>query len=315
MSAGAFEDDGDVVIEMDLLPPRWADISDEVTELLADVAKKSQKLEKLHQKHVLPGFDDEEAKQREEDEIEDLTQEITKGFHKCQNAIQRIEYMVRESRQQGGISKGEEVMAKNIQISLAGRVQEASAGFRKKQAAYLKSELTYSKSCCSKSNCSKYLMHLLTPDCRTPRTKRNELPPDGTSCPQIPRLHRPLAHGIRRRQSVLTISPPTNLTKTAHLQRCSNNAPRARNQRHSPRHHRARRHLQRATEHGHRPRHDAGPDRLQCGEDGYGCQGGGQGVNGCNGIPEEDDEAEDHSAVDPAGGWHVYFVVGEAEEA
>ena len=30
-------------------------------------------------------------------------------------------------------------MARNIQISLAGRVQEASAGFRKKQSAYLKS--------------------------------------------------------------------------------------------------------------------------------------------------------------------------------
>jgi syntaxin 16 len=47
--------------------------------------------------------------------------------------------MVRESKQQGRISKGEETMARNIQISLAGRVQEASAGFRKKQSAYLKS--------------------------------------------------------------------------------------------------------------------------------------------------------------------------------
>ena len=34
MSAGAYEDDGDVVIEMDLLPPRWLDIQDEVTEYL-----------------------------------------------------------------------------------------------------------------------------------------------------------------------------------------------------------------------------------------------------------------------------------------
>jgi syntaxin 16 len=139
MSAGAFEDDGDAVIEMDLLPPRWADISDEVTELLAGIASKSQKLEKLHQKHVLPGFDDEEVKRSEEGEIERLTQDITRGFHDCQKAIQRVEQMVRESKQQGGISRGEETMAKNIQISLAGRVQEASAGFRKKQSAYLKS--------------------------------------------------------------------------------------------------------------------------------------------------------------------------------
>ncbi len=139
MSAGAFEDDGDAVIEMDLLPPRWADISDEVTDYLTDIAAKSQKLEKLHQKHVLPGFDDEEVKQNEEGEIESLTQDITRGFHDCQKAIQRVEQMVRESKQQQGISRGEETMARNIQISLAGRVQEASAGFRKKQSAYLKS--------------------------------------------------------------------------------------------------------------------------------------------------------------------------------
>jgi syntaxin 16 len=139
MSAGAFEDDGDAVIEMDLLPPRWADVSDEVTELLTDIAGKSVKLEKLHQKHVLPGFDDEEVKKTEEGEIEKLTQDITRGFHECQKAIQKVEQMVRESKQQGGISKGEETMARNIQISLAGRVQEASAGFRKKQSAYLKS--------------------------------------------------------------------------------------------------------------------------------------------------------------------------------
>jgi syntaxin 16 len=140
MSAGAFEDDGDVVIEMDLLPPRWADISDEVTEYLTDIAAKSVKLEKLHQKHVLPGFDDEEVKRHEEGEIESLTQDITKAFHDCQKAIQRIDQTVKDSRHQGGISKAEEAMAKNIQISLAGRVQEASAGFRKKQSAYLKSK-------------------------------------------------------------------------------------------------------------------------------------------------------------------------------
>jgi syntaxin 16 len=128
---------------MDLLPPRWADVSDEVTELLVDIARRSQKLEKLHQKHVLPGFDDEDVKKAEEAEIEKLTQDITRGFHDCQKAIQRIEQMVRESKQQGGISRGEETMAKNIQISLAGRVQEASAGFRKKQSAYLKSMIHY----------------------------------------------------------------------------------------------------------------------------------------------------------------------------
>lgn len=139
LSAGAYDvDDGDAVIEMDLLPPRWADASDEVSELLADIARKSQKLERLHQKHVLPGFDDEETKKDEEREIEQLTQSITKGFHDCHRVIQRIEQMVREGKHNGQMSRADEVMAKNIQINLATRVQEASANFRKKQSAYLK---------------------------------------------------------------------------------------------------------------------------------------------------------------------------------
>ncbi|KAL8954278.1 MAG: hypothetical protein Q9183_007222, partial [Haloplaca sp. 2 TL-2023] len=139
MSAGAFEDEtGDAIIEMDLLPPRWIDIQDEVTEILGTIAAKSVDLDRLHQKHVLPGFEDEDVKKEEEDRIERLTQDITRGYHDCQRSIQRIEQMVRDSRNQGGVSKGDETMARNIQISLAARVQESSAGFRKKQSNYLK---------------------------------------------------------------------------------------------------------------------------------------------------------------------------------
>ena len=157
MSAGAFEDDGDAVIEMDLLPPRWTDVQYEITELLGEIAIKSADLERLHQKHILPGFDDEDVKREEEATIERMTQEITRGFHKCQKAIQKIEIMVRDAKKQGGVSKGDETMARNVQISLATRVQEASAGFRKKQSHYLKSwhlqnsihltRLTESKNC------------------------------------------------------------------------------------------------------------------------------------------------------------------------
>ncbi len=142
LSSGAYDvDDGDAVIEMDLLPPRWADVSDEVAELLADIASKSQKLERLHQKHVLPGFNDEEAKKAEEGEIERLTQAITRGFHECGRCIQRIEQMVREGKANGQMSRADETMAQNIKVNLATRVQEASAGFRKKQSAYLKSKM------------------------------------------------------------------------------------------------------------------------------------------------------------------------------
>lgn len=129
-----------MVIEMDLLPPRWVDVQEEVSDLLAEIAQKSSQLDKLHQKHLLPGFGDEDVRRQDEGVIERLTQEITRSFHDCQRAIQRIEVMVRESKQQGGVSSGEETMAKNIQISLAARVQEVSARFRKKQSMYLKSK-------------------------------------------------------------------------------------------------------------------------------------------------------------------------------
>ncbi|KAL8645145.1 MAG: hypothetical protein Q9210_006874, partial [Variospora velana] len=138
MSAGAFEDEGDAVIEMDLLPPRWVDVQDEVTEILGTIAAKSADLDRLHQKHVLPGFEEEDVKRAEEDRIERLTQDITRGFHDCQKAIQRIDIMVRDSKRQGVVSRGDQTMARNIQVSLASRVQEASAGFRKKQSNYLK---------------------------------------------------------------------------------------------------------------------------------------------------------------------------------
>lgn len=128
------------MIEMDLLPPRWADISDDVTELLAKIATKGQSLDKLHQKHVLPGFNDDEAKKAEEAQIERLTQEITRGFHDCHRSIQKIEQLIREGKQFSTLTSAEETIAKNIQISLATKVQDASSNFRKKQSTYLKSK-------------------------------------------------------------------------------------------------------------------------------------------------------------------------------
>jgi syntaxin 16 len=138
MSAEPYGDEGDAVIEMDLLPPRWLDIRDEVSEKLDDITKNMTALEKLHQKHVLPGFDDDAVKKREERDIEQMTQGITKGFQSCQKSIKKIEGMVREAQQLDNISRAEEVMANNLKISLATRVGDISALFRKKQSSYLK---------------------------------------------------------------------------------------------------------------------------------------------------------------------------------
>lgn len=138
-----------MVIEMDLLPPRWIDVQDEVSELLSEIAQNSSQLDKLHQKHLLPGFGDEDLRKQDEGAIERLTQDITRSFHECQRSIQRIEVMVTESKAQGTVTSGEETMAKNIQISLAARVQEASARFRKKQSTYLRSKLEIKCNACA----------------------------------------------------------------------------------------------------------------------------------------------------------------------
>lgn len=138
MSGGAY-DDRDAVIEMDVLPPRWLDIQDEVSRLLDTISSQMTRLDGMHSKHVLPGFEDEAIKQREERDIEKLTQDITRGFQSCSRAIKRIEHMSKDSKQRGDVSQAEETMARNLQISLASKVGDVSASFRKKQSNYLKS--------------------------------------------------------------------------------------------------------------------------------------------------------------------------------
>lgn len=138
MSAAGGED-GDAIIEMGALPPRWADIQDQVTDLLEGVQRKMKQLDPLHAKHVLPGFEDDKVKKREEREIEGMTQDITRDFQACQSKIKRVAALVKQEKQKpNGISKAEETMAHNLQISMATKVGEVSAVFRKKQSAYLK---------------------------------------------------------------------------------------------------------------------------------------------------------------------------------
>ncbi|GAB1743404.1 hypothetical protein NU219Hw_g9240t1 [Hortaea werneckii] len=131
----------DAVIEMDLLPPRWLDIQDEINTILSEVGSKMKKLDQLHAKHVLPGFDDESVKAQEEREIESLTQDITRAFTTSQTRIRKISTYLRDQQTQSNgqpISQADAKMATNLQTSLAARVGDVSIAFRKKQSAYLK---------------------------------------------------------------------------------------------------------------------------------------------------------------------------------
>ncbi|RPD78361.1 hypothetical protein L226DRAFT_531706, partial [Lentinus tigrinus ALCF2SS1-7] len=135
-------DPGHISIDAQL-PPKWVDIGDQVKEILAGIQTKIAALDKLHAKHVLPGFSDRSA---EEKEIESATTDITKDFRQCQTLIQRIGSVPNHSfppSQAGGSHHHHELAAKNVQRGLAAKVQELSATFRKKQRVYMDSESSY----------------------------------------------------------------------------------------------------------------------------------------------------------------------------
>lgn len=120
----------EIAIEMDVLPPSWVDVSEEVDELLAEVKGKITRLQVLHKRNILPGFDD---RTHDERQIEELTYDITSTLHQCQGLIKRFEQMTA-----GASTPAEQKMSANMKISLATRVQEMSTTFRKMQSNYLK---------------------------------------------------------------------------------------------------------------------------------------------------------------------------------
>ncbi|KAF9944737.1 hypothetical protein BGZ70_004391 [Mortierella alpina] len=122
-------DSAETTIELMMLPPKWVDIVDEVDEELNRIKANIQRLDAMHKKHLLPGFDD---RIQEERDIERLTDEITQQFHASQKRIKRINA---ESRQSS--SNQEQIMSRNVQMSLAQKVQDASAIFRQKQNTYM----------------------------------------------------------------------------------------------------------------------------------------------------------------------------------
>ncbi|KAI9341267.1 t-SNARE [Zopfochytrium polystomum] len=122
----------EVALEMSVLPPKWVDIVDEVDEDIDLIKNKMLELDALHKKHLLPGFDDRIG---DEQSIERMTGQITAMFTKCQRKIKRIEDETRQAADSG--SRQAAVLGKNIQTSLAVKLQEVSSAFRKAQGAYL----------------------------------------------------------------------------------------------------------------------------------------------------------------------------------
>lgn len=121
-----------IAIEMDVLPPAWLDISDQIDSVLEEIDEKVTKLGVLHKKNALPGFDD---RADEEKQIEQLTYEITSDLHQCQSLIKRFESQTHNTNEKEAEAK----MAENMKIRMATKVQATSTSFRKMQSNYLKS--------------------------------------------------------------------------------------------------------------------------------------------------------------------------------
>lgn len=108
-SRGLMQDSAsDVVLNMELLPPKWVDIAEKVDAIVINIRPKSMyylllllvsrlqansqssgppspyyivaQLDKLHAKHVLPGFNDRSAEERE---ISAITGDITRVRHRA----------------------------------------------------------------------------------------------------------------------------------------------------------------------------------------------------------------------------------------
>ncbi|KAK7057175.1 syntaxin-like t-snare protein tlg2 [Favolaschia claudopus] len=127
---------GHTALDLDL-PPKWVDISEQVQDILADTQAKITALEKLHAKHVLPGFTDRSSEERE---IEAATTDITKDFRRCQALIQRIgtqPHSFPPTHPDAQPNTHSALAAKNVQRGLAAKVQDLSATFRKKQRVYM----------------------------------------------------------------------------------------------------------------------------------------------------------------------------------
>ncbi|KAI7823159.1 t-SNARE [Kickxella alabastrina] len=108
-------DDGEMVIELAHLPPRWVDLVDDFNEQMDDISRKIKRLEAMHKNTCC--------------RINMLTHDITAQFQSCGGLVRSIGQYQAFGQEQ--------VVGKNIQSSLALRLQELSSAFRTSQSTYL----------------------------------------------------------------------------------------------------------------------------------------------------------------------------------
>mmetsp|Transcript_7749 Transcript_7749/g.25731 ORF Transcript_7749/g.25731 Transcript_7749/m.25731 type:complete len:327 (+) Transcript_7749:85-1065(+) len=108
------------------MPPGWVDASERVQTGMEQIRIKMAELKRHHDRSLLVTFDDVAD---DTPHIEVLTQEITRLFKRCEEAVRQLT---------GGTGGGQEIkVRKNVQISAATSLQKLSMEFRKMQKEYL----------------------------------------------------------------------------------------------------------------------------------------------------------------------------------
>ncbi|KAI9561887.1 hypothetical protein GHT06_012849 [Daphnia sinensis] len=113
------------------MPPDWTDSLEEAQYTLTKIQTRLKELSALQNKHLLkPTFDD---SMNEEQQIDVLTQDVTKMFTTCHNCIKRIQYNSTST----SLGQAESSLAKNVVTSLVTTLQNLSNTFRSDQNTYL----------------------------------------------------------------------------------------------------------------------------------------------------------------------------------
>jgi len=113
------------------LPPVWVDKIEKTEEDILKIQLKMRELSALHTKRLLVNFKTDETQQ--EREIDMKTQEITEVFRHAEGLLKKF------SRQgdEESISASERTVRKNMQSSIAKKIQALSMSFRATQKEYM----------------------------------------------------------------------------------------------------------------------------------------------------------------------------------
>ncbi|EDO14587.1 hypothetical protein Kpol_295p3 [Vanderwaltozyma polyspora DSM 70294] len=121
---------------VDLLPPPFLDLAEDIDEYLHETDKLMKQLSKLYKKNSLPGFED---KSHDEKEIEEISFNVTQLFQKCYAVMKKLNYISTEQVYANKRLKYDElIILGNLEKRYAQLIQFKSNQFRVLQNNYLK---------------------------------------------------------------------------------------------------------------------------------------------------------------------------------